>query len=248
MSDQRPPAEEMHEEFDSNSTGSDQQEGLSLDQLSQAYAQLIDSGIDPYERPSPPPDATPLAQLWQDDEPEHHREVSPLSILEAILFVGTEDNSPLLSQDIAKLMRGVSPNEIDELVVELNQRYDASMRPYHVASIGAGYRMLLREQFDSLREKFYGKVRQARLSQSAVDVLSIIAYNQPIAKGDVDKLLGKPSSAILSQLVRRQLLSLERSDGKPAIVRYRTTDRFLELFGLENLGELPRSQDLDRNG
>lgn len=232
-------------EIDS-SEPSGEDEGLSLDRLSEAYAQLIDGGIDPYERPAPSPDSSPVAELWEEEEPEHEQDVAPLTILEAILFVGTEDNSPLTNQDIAKLMRGVRPNEVDELVVELNERYTASARPYQVSSIGAGYRMTLREQFDSLREKFYGKVREARLSQPAVDVLSIVAYKQPIEKADVDAMLGKKSSSLLSQLVRRQLIQIERSDTKPVVVSYRTTDRFLDLFGLDDLSELPRSQDLDK--
>jgi segregation and condensation protein B len=221
-------------------------DGLSLDQLSEAYAQLIDGGIDPYRRPTPPPESSSIAELLEDEEPEHDLDVDPLTILESIMFVGTEDNTPLASQDIAKLMRGVRPNEVDELIVELNQRYDESTRPFHIASIGAGYRMILREQFDALREKFYGRVREARLSQTAVDVLSIVAYKQPIKKNEVEGFLGKPSAGVLSQLVRRELLLVERSETKPVVVSYRTTDRFLDLFGLENLSELPRSQDLDR--
>lgn len=225
---------------------SDEEEGLSLDRLSEAYAQLIDGGIDPYERPSPKLESSSIAELWEEEEPEHDQDVAPLTILESILFVGTEDSSPLTSKEIAALMRGVRPNEVDEMVIELNQRYEASARPYEISSVGAGYRMTLREPFSPLREKFYGKVREARLSQSAVEVLSIVAYKQPIKKADVDALLGKKSSAVLSQLVRRELLQIERSDTKPVVVSYRTTDRFLDLFGLESLSELPRSQDLDK--
>ena len=259
MADERMPKDEAlddeHEakvsdvpEDDEDIEHEDDDEGLSLDQLSEAYAQLIDSGIDPYERLAAAPDSSPLAEIWEEEEPEHEREVSPLTILEAIFFVGTEDNAPLANKDVAKLMRGVSPGEVDDLVVELNERYAKSLRPYHVASVGAGYRMMLRDEFNSLREKFYGKVREARLSQSAVDVLSIVAYNQPIRKANVDKLLGKSSSGVLSQLVRRQLLCIERTGKRPVIVTYRTTDRFLDLFGLESLNDLPRSQDLERNG
>lgn len=221
-------------------------DGLSLDQLSEAYAQLIDGGIDPYQRPPSTPETSSLAELLEEEEPERGLEVDPISILESIMFVGTVDNAPLASHDIAGLMRGVRPNEVDELIVELNRRYAESTRPYHIASTGAGYRMILREQFDPLREKFYGRVREARLSQTAVDVLSIVAYKQPIKKNDVEGLLGKPSAGVLSQLVRRELLLVERSETKPVVVSYRTTDRFLDLFGLDNLSELPRSQDLDR--
>ena len=140
---------------------------------------------------------------------------------------------------------GVDSREIDALVRELNDQYEAAGQAYYIASVGPGYQMKLRGQFDSLTNRFYGRIREARLSQAAIDVLAIVAYNQPIVRVEVDRLRDRSSSAILSQLVRRRLLRIERSDDKPPAVRYFTTDRFLELFGLENLESLPRSQDID---
>ena len=113
-------------------------------------------------------------------------------------------------------------------------------------SEGAGYRLALRSEFSRLRDRFYGQVRQARLSQAAIDLLAIVAYHQPIARDDIDQLRGKPSGAVLRQLVRRELLSVQRSPQKPACVCYRTTERFLHLFGLQSLEDLPRHEDFLR--
>jgi segregation and condensation protein B len=228
--------------------------GLSLDDLSAAFAQMIEGGTDPYERrgetaPSPADETSPESVLPPDEEDEASAAcgVTPRSILEAMLFVGNPDNEPLTSKQVASLMRGVRAQEVDELVEELNALYNEEGCPYQVQSVGAGYRLLLRDEYAGLRDKFYGRVKEARLSQAAVDILAIVAYSQPMTRMEIDKLRGKPSGAVLSQLVRRQLLRIERSDEKPRVTRYYTTDRFLELFGLQDLGELPQSEDVDRS-
>lgn len=232
-------------------------EGLSLDQLSQAFAALLKKGSDPYpEEPSPDEAAvTPdlLATAAADfaapirGEDDAACEITPRSILEAILFVGHPTGEPLLSERIAGLMRGVKPAEVDDLVQELNREYEQSGAPYSVQSVGQGYQLALKPEFAGLRDAFYGRIREARLSQQAIDVLAIIAYHQPLTQDEIDRLRSKPSGGVLSQLVRRDLLALERPAQAKAKPTYRTTDRFLDLFGLDDLSELPRSQELERN-
>jgi segregation and condensation protein B len=163
-----------------------------------------------------------------------------------VLFVGDPQNRPLSPRQAAARLRGVSPREIESLVEQLNAAYCERGCPYTIESSGEGYRMVLRDEFASVRERFYGRIREARLSQAAIDILALVAYHQPVTRNRVDELRGKPSGGILSQLVRRQLLSLHRTDGKPRVTFYRTTDRFLDLFGLEDLDDLPRTQDVDK--
>ena len=215
----------------------------------------MNKGADPYpdsaaaSEPAAPSRSTaaiqPAADLPAGDDAAC--EITPRSILEAMLFVGHPTGEPLLSERIAALMRGVRPAEIDDLVRELNAEYEQTAAPYAVVSVGAGYQLALRPQFGGLRDSFYGRVREARLSQSAVDVLAIVAYHQPMTLVDIDRLRGKPSGGILAQLVRRDLLALGRPAENKAKPTYRTTDRFLDLFGLDDLSELPRSQEIERN-
>ena len=87
-------------------------------------------------------------------------------------------------------------------------------------------------------------MREARLSLAAVDVLSIVAYRQPLTADEVSRLRDKPSGHILSQLVHRGLLRIERAAAPRRTAHYHTTDRFLELFGLSNLADLPQSEEL----
>ena len=218
--------------------------GLSLDQLSESFAELINSGDDPYAEGEGKGN-TGDPPLPPADEPEEADDfdVSPQAILEAMLFVGHPENRPITSREIAALMRGVRPEEIDEMVRELNRQYDEEDTSFHVASVDAGYVLQLRPDCEGIRDRFYGKVKAAKLTQAAVDVLAIVAYNQPITKKEVDKIRAKPSGALLSQLVRREVLCIQRSDGKPRITTYHTTDRFLDLFGLDSLQELPSSHE-----
>ena len=224
-------------------------EPMSLEQLSGAFAGMFGLGestetpIDEPEESEGAEESAPRLENEADDDPT---EVTPRSILEAILFVGRPDNEPLTSRQVAALMRGVEPEEIDELVDELNEEYTANNCPYEIIHVASGYRLVLRERFSGVREKLYGRTRQAKLSQAAIEVLAIVAYNQPITAEEVNKLRGTPSGSLLSQLVRRQLLRIERPDEKPRIAQYHTTERFLQLFGLKDLDDLPRSQDLDK--
>jgi segregation and condensation protein B len=239
-------------------------QGVSLERLSESFARLLGQGEEPYDAADAPdvdatadkaagdaPTGKRLAESPYDIESSNDDQtcpVTPRSILEAILFVGHPDNEPLTSQQIAALMRGVRANEIDALVRELNQAYEVEGCPYLIESRAAGYRLTLRPEYAPLREGLYRKTRQARLSQAAIDVLAIVAYHQPVVRDDVNKLRGRPTGSILAQLVRRQLLRIERRDDARRTAEYFTTDRFLRLFGLESLDDLPRGQELGPDG
>lgn len=186
-----------------------------------------------------------LSEQWED-ESEDDVEISPLTIIEAMLFVGDKGNNSLNVHRIAEKMRNVEPREVDEIVDKLNSKYDRLRCPYTIKKESDSYRMTLKPEFNSILTRFYGKIREARLSQQAIDALAVVAYRQPISAEEVQKFRRQPSSALLSQLVRRELLCIERDvrDNKK-VVLYRTTDRFLELFQLESLDDLPVSEELD---
>lgn len=223
--------------------------GISLDELSQAYAASIGKGEDPYEPPQEPQgDGAEeiLESIEQRDAAADEAcHLCPKAIIEAVLFVGHPGNEPMNSEQLARLMRGVPAREVDELIEELNADYRQYQHPYHVLLHGGGYRLELREEFTGLRNVFYGRIREARLSQAAIDVLAIVAYQQGCTRQQVDEIRGRASGSILSQLVRRRLLRLERAQEKPRTPRYFVTDRFLDVFGLASIDELPRSQDMD---
>ncbi|MBL8890660.1 MAG: SMC-Scp complex subunit ScpB [Planctomycetaceae bacterium] len=176
-------------------------------------------------------------------EPEDRVAVTPQRILEAILFVGTEDNSPLAGRLLASLMRGISADEVDSMVDELNRAYESEGTAYRIVREALGYRMELAADHATMRQPFYGQVREAKLPQAVIDVLALVAYHQPVGRKQVEKLIGNSCGAHLNQLLRRNLIQLSKDPELGAM--YRTTARFLELFGLDSLEDLPHSESLD---
>jgi len=233
---------------------SDPERVISLDELSKAFAQVMGGDVVPVEEAAPseaPVSEAPVAEEAPGEPESAVKEedtcpISPRSIFEAMLFVGNRENEPISAQRAAELMRDVEPAEILALVDDLNRQYRAGGCPYRIASEGAGYRLVLRKEFDAVRNRFYGRIRETRLSQAAIDVLAIIAYQQPLTADRVARLRGRPCNQVLSLLVRRGLLRIERTEDKQRTAQYHTTDRFLELFNLESIDDLPQSEELDR--
>ena len=173
-------------------------------------------------------------------------EINARTGVEAMLFVGRPDNGPISARELAAAMRGVSPGEIEAAVGELNATYNADGAPYWIEQNNGGYRLVLRDEFQRMRDKFYGRVKEARLSPVVLEVLSVLAYNQPATADHLSELRGAPSGAALSTLVRRQLVKLERAVEGGKSPQYSTTQRFLKLFGLESLEALPRAEELEK--
>ena len=170
--------------------------------------------------------------------------VSLARIIEALLFVGGE---PLTAERVGESVRGVTQGDFVSAIDGLNRTYRSEGRPYLIRAVQPGYELALRPRFFPLQEKLAGLSREARLSQAALDVLALIAYRQPITKKDVDSLRGMESGSLLRQLVRRGLLMVgESPEGGRREAVYRTTQRFVDLFQLNGLEDLPRTHDLQR--
>ncbi len=194
--------------------------GLAGDPLPSKADVLADSAIDPFSD-----DACP---------------VNPRTILEAMFFVGVQ-GSGLTARKAASLIRGVSPKEIEQLVDELNLSYSADHGALRIRQSGDGYRLVIEDDLESIRQLFYGRVRDARLGNAAIEVLAVVAYHQPVTLEEVDRLRNHQSGPVLNLLVRRELLSVERDPDNRRTRRYRTTPRFLELFSMDSIEDLPQA-------
>ncbi len=145
------------------------------------------------------------------------------------------------------MMRGVRSAEIEQLVAELNEIYAADGHVMRIVASGEGYRMQLGEQFSHIADRFYGRVREIKLTQAAIDCLAIVAYRPGITREEIDLQRGQPCSAIINQLVRRQLVEVKREGAKKnRVTRYYPTQRMLKLAGMESLEELPLAEDFER--
>jgi segregation and condensation protein B len=169
----------------------------------------------------------------------------PDRIVEALLFIG---GPPLTPGAVAAAVRGFTPDQLREAIDRLNKAYRAQNRPYSIQPRDAGYVLAVKPAFRGVREKLFGGPREARLTQPALDVLSLVAYRQPITKADVDALRGADSGAILRQLMRLGLVAVaRRGEADDRQVCYGTAPRFLELFGLSSLDELPRLSETEKH-
>lgn len=175
--------------------------------------------------------------------PESAPLLSPQQVIEACLFVG---GVSLTSVRLAGLLRGDYTSAfVEETIEALNQRYANEARPYSIQLGEGGYRFALNDEFERLRHKIYGLgPREVRLSQDVLEILAIIAYQQPVNEDHLNELERGPSSGPVRQLLRRDLIAVQRPEGDPKAIQYRTTPRFLSLFGLKSLDDLPRPEDL----
>ncbi len=136
---------------------------------------------------------------------------------------------------------------IENAIEQLRDRYARQNRPYEIRLTDGGYCMALRSDFEPERNRVYGfGPRQVRLSQDTLEVLSLVAYRQPISRKSIEEIGKRGAGSHLRQLLQRELVVLERKDGATEKeVTYRTSPRFLQLFGLRRLEELPQIEDID---
>ena len=166
-----------------------------------------------------------------------------LRIIEAMLFIG---GTPLSETRACETIRGLTAEQFRDLIAELNGLYRRQGRPYQIRLQDHGYVLALRPRFRNIEDRLHGSTREARLSQTAVDTLALVAYRQPATKQEIDAIRGSDSGNVLRQLVRRGLIAVQRGQADQREVSYCTTRRFLELFHLHNLDDLPQTQDLQK--
>lgn len=184
----------------------------------------------------------PATDLTPAEEPGTPT-VTPTQIIEAALFVG---GGPLTARKLVGLLRGSFDNQfVEQSIDSLNQQYAEQARPYEIRLGDGGYRLQLLADFEKYRHRVYGTgPREVKLSQEILEILALVAYKQPIAQAEIEGLGKKSAGSLLRQLLRRELIGLTRGDGGPKDIRYHTTPRFLQLFGLGSLNDLPRSEDV----
>lgn len=257
-------------EIENDEHDDDLDEEFSLDQLSRAYAEVIreknfqsgDGAGEPEseeaeQRPNPANanKKSNRAQTGdsissvQRNSAEHKADdancpLTPESIIEAMLFVGTPKGIPFTISQIAAELRDVSESEVTSHIADLNAKYKQENSAFKIVVDKQSVQMSLVEALGELQNDFFGRNKQVQLSQTAIDVLAVVAYNQPMTRAQVEIARGKSSGSVLAQLVRRNLLALDMDEPKPAKRKYSTTDRFLELFHLSQIEDLPQSHDV----
>ena len=245
----------------------DDEQELSLDHLSEAYAEVLrqqaekEGDLDSPERgqlvaEKIAREAEQVAEDEADDPVEEDLEsesladddaacpITPESIVESILFVGVPRGEKLTSRKIASVMRDVSPKEVTAIAKKLNGLYEKENAAYRISFEDKALRLVLADDLGELQNEYFGRNREAKLSQSAIDILAVVAYRQPIGRSEIEKARNKPVGAVLKQLVDRDLLTLVSDEKNPKRKLYKTTDRFLDLFQLTEIEDLPQAHEV----
>ncbi|MFN9720695.1 MAG: SMC-Scp complex subunit ScpB [Planctomycetota bacterium] len=167
------------------------------------------------------------------------RRVTPREVIEAAIFVGGD--VALTARKLASLIGQDVDNRVAvSLVDTLNQTYSRENRPYEIRLHEGGYRLELREEYSDVLSRAYGTgPRDVKLSPDALEILAFVAWNQPVAKETIETIDRPNPMGLLRQLLRLQLVELQRTGDRRTDVSYVTTGRFLKLFGLKSIEELP---------
>ena len=160
-----------------------------------------------------------------------------MATVEAILFACGE---PVELEKLA-VAAGVEKETAERLVERLNARYDEAGSALTVGKLDGSYQLMTRPKFAPYIKTALETRRQTPLSPAAVEVLAIVAYNQPVTQGFVSQVRGVDSGGVMRSLVERDLLEehgrLNDVPGRP--IAYKTTENFLRCFKLNSLDDLP---------
>ncbi|MCA9099650.1 MAG: SMC-Scp complex subunit ScpB, partial [Planctomycetales bacterium] len=190
----------------------------------------------------PAADTAPPENLEFDADGNEHRRAR----VEAVLLVARE---PLTSRKLAQLANLADGTEARTLVRQLNNVLTADRSAYRVEEVAGGYQLLTRPEFARWLRQLQQRPDETRLSAPALETLSVVAYRQPALRAEVEAIRGVQCGEMLRQLMERDMVRIVgRSDelGRPFL--YGTTKRFLQVFGLRHLDELPRAEVLRGRG
>lgn len=164
------------------------------------------------------------------------------SAIESMLFVWGE---PLNVKDIADIFN-VDKSEIYECCRELQDEYEQEGRGIVIREVNKCFQFVTRSENLDYIERLCTPVKHKKLSQSALETLAIIAYKQPVTKGEIEAVRGIRCDRVIEGLTKRNLIAeVGRSDSVGRPILYGTTDDFLRYFGFKTLKELPEIEDIE---
>jgi segregation and condensation protein B len=179
----------------------------------------------------PPPSPEPNA-----GEPD------PSRVVEALLLGAGE---PLSIARLRSLTGIDDAAEVRALLEGLRMEYREGRRAFTIEEVGGGFRILTLPEYAPWLEKLRRREAEARLSPAALETLAIVAYRQPVLRAEIEKIRGVDVGGVLGTLVDRGLVKVAgRAEEPGSPFLYGTTRRFLTVFGLKSLSELPKLREL----
>ena len=166
------------------------------------------------------------------------------AVLESLIFIC---ESPL-TLDRMKEVLGINKRDLQRLLSEMMEEYRKSERGFLLVEVAEGFQFRTRPEHADWIKKLK-KVKSTALSQPSLETLAIVAYRQPVVRMDIEKIRGVDSGGVLHTLLEKKLIKIigkKDVPGKPLV--YGTSRKFLEVFGLKDLSELPTLKDLEGLG
>jgi segregation and condensation protein B len=148
-------------------------------------------------------------------------------------------------RELKQALPEADAREIAEAFRELRGEYEAEGRSFQVVEIEGGYQVLTRPEYFPWVRRLRSDIRSMRLSRAAVETLAIIAYRQPVPRSEIEHIRGVDAGGVLRTLLDKNLITLRgRAEGVGRPLLYGTTEFFLNHFGLKDLMELPKLEEL----
>lgn len=168
--------------------------------------------------------------------------------IEAILFAA---ESPVRLDELLKHINKDNPEPIEEAQIIntiqlIQEKYQNEMFPFQIGEIGGGYQFLTKPAYHEIVSAYLNRNTVKRLTQAALEVLAIIAYKQPITKNLIEVIRGVNADYTVQKLMEKELIEISgRSEepGKPLL--YKTTQQFLDYFGVNSIDELPKLKEFE---
>lgn len=167
------------------------------------------------------------------------------NIIESLLFVAQE---PLSVDRLKKILEHAETREIREALEEISVEFDDRKGGFYLHRVAGGYQLRSRPEYSTWIKRLL-QPKPFRLSKAALETLAIIAYKQPVIRSDVEHIRGVDCGGVLKVLLERgfiRVMGRKEIPGRPLI--YGTTRRFLEVFGLETLKDLPTPKEIEELG
>jgi segregation and condensation protein B len=163
-------------------------------------------------------------------------------IIEAILF---SSSKPVAPKILKKRLEEYSSEEIDEALRELITEYNNMDRAVEIAEVASGFQMKTKPLYKEWVTRFV-KEKDVGLTKSMLETLSIVAYKQPVTKKDIDNVRGVDSTRAIKLLLERKLINIAgKNEDAGKKITFRTTDKFLEVYGLRSIEGLPTYKDIE---
>ena len=200
--------------------------------------QELDEFLEPTEEIDDDDDDT------MDSSEDVNIEATVESVIEAVLFASDE---PLTKAKIVKIAELSSAKQVSDAIKNLNTRYRSNNNSFRIEKIAGGYQMLTLPIYNSWLSKMITVKTDSKLTQAALETLAIVAYKQPIIRADIEGVRGVASGEMVRSLMYKGLVKITgRAEilGRPLL--YGTTKKFLEVFGLNSLKDLPSIEELKK--